>query len=95
MSGFADKDFNAQAYHEGVITNPADVDGYQRIIHRRSSGVRQIKSVSSEFDAATALVLFDLDGHHAHALLWPGRMPGTHVVDFDRVFDVASFRRNY
>jgi hypothetical protein len=29
------------------------------------------------------------------ALLWPGRMLGTHVVDLDRVFDVASFRRNY
>ncbi len=29
------------------------------------------------------------------ALLWPGRMPGTHLVDFSRVFDVGSFRRSY
>ncbi|UJH70917.1 tyrosine-type recombinase/integrase [Ornithinimicrobium sp. INDO-MA30-4] len=29
------------------------------------------------------------------ARLWPGRMPGTHAVDFTRVFDVQSFRRDY
>ncbi len=29
------------------------------------------------------------------ALFWPGRAPGSHVLDFDRVWDVASFRRNY
>lgn len=29
------------------------------------------------------------------ALFWPGRAPGSHRVDFDRVWDVATFRRNY
>lgn len=29
------------------------------------------------------------------ALLRPGRMLGTHVEDFDRLFDVAPFRRNH
>lgn len=29
------------------------------------------------------------------ALFWPGRTPGSHAVDFSRVWDVASFRRNY
>lgn len=29
------------------------------------------------------------------ALLWPGRQVGTHRVDWEGVFDVASFRRNY
>lgn len=29
------------------------------------------------------------------ALCWPGRSPGSHAVDFERVWDVASFRRNY
>ncbi|MCW2165028.1 Phage integrase family protein [Microbacterium hydrothermale] len=29
------------------------------------------------------------------ALFWPGRTPGSHRVDFDRVWDVATFRRNY
>ena len=29
------------------------------------------------------------------ALLWPGRAVGSHAVDYLRVFDVASFRRNY
>jgi integrase len=31
----------------------------------------------------------------ASALLLPGRQPGTATVDWERVFDVASFRRNY
>lgn len=35
------------------------------------------------------------DRANPDAVLWPGRMPGTHVVDYSRVFDVASFRRNY
>ena len=29
------------------------------------------------------------------ALVWPGRNPGSHAVTYERVFDVASFRRNY
>ncbi|MDH6237892.1 tyrosine-type recombinase/integrase [Cryobacterium sp. CG_9.6] len=29
------------------------------------------------------------------ALFWPGRAVGTHAVDFERVLDVGSFRRNY
>jgi integrase len=29
------------------------------------------------------------------ALFWPGRMPGSHFIDYSRVWDVASFRRNY
>lgn len=29
------------------------------------------------------------------ALFWPGRTVGSHAVDWSRVFDVASFRRNY
>jgi len=29
------------------------------------------------------------------ALAWPGRNPGSHAVTYERVFDVASFRRNY
>lgn len=29
------------------------------------------------------------------ALFWPGRTPGSHRVDYDRVWDVATFRRNY
>jgi integrase len=31
----------------------------------------------------------------ADALFWPGRALGTHAVDFERVLDVGSFRRNY
>lgn len=29
------------------------------------------------------------------ALFWPGRTPGSHRVDYDRVWDVATFRRNH
>ena len=29
------------------------------------------------------------------SLVWPGRSPGSHAVTYERVFDVASFRRNY
>lgn len=29
------------------------------------------------------------------ALLWPGRVPGSHLVDFGRVLDIGSLRRNY
>lgn len=29
------------------------------------------------------------------ALFWPGRTPGSHRVDYERVWDLASFRRNY
>lgn len=29
------------------------------------------------------------------ALFWPGRAPGSHRVDYDRIWDLASFRRNY
>lgn len=29
------------------------------------------------------------------ALFWPGRTPGSHRVDYWRVWDLASFRRNY
>ena len=29
------------------------------------------------------------------ALFWPGSAPGSHRVDYDRVWDLASFRRNY
>lgn len=29
------------------------------------------------------------------ALFWPGRTPGSHYVDYGRVWDLASFRRNY
>ncbi len=31
----------------------------------------------------------------SEALVWPGRVPGSHRIAWDRVFDVASFRRNY
>lgn len=29
------------------------------------------------------------------ALLWPGRVLGSHLVAFDRVLDIGSFRPNY
>lgn len=29
------------------------------------------------------------------ALFWPGRTPGSHRVDYSRVWDLASFHRNY
>ena len=29
------------------------------------------------------------------ALVWPGRNPGSHGVTYERVLDVASFRRDY
>jgi len=29
------------------------------------------------------------------AMFWPGRTPGSHRVDYDRVWDVATFRHNY
>lgn len=29
------------------------------------------------------------------ALLWPGRTIGSHAVNYDRILDVGSYRRNY
>jgi integrase len=29
------------------------------------------------------------------ALLWPGRVPGSHLIDYGRVLDIGSLRRNY
>lgn len=31
----------------------------------------------------------------ADALFWPGRMPGSHFIDYDRVWHVASFRSSH
>lgn len=30
-----------------------------------------------------------------NALFWPGRTPGSHRLNYERVWDLASFRRNY
>lgn len=34
------------------------------------------------------------NSEQGNALFWPGRAPGSRAIDFDRVFDGGSFRRN-
>jgi len=45
-------------------------------------------------DLETCKMMHPRSGN-SDALFWPGGTPGSHAVDFSRVWDVASFRRNY
>ena len=73
------------------------IDGAWQVGTPKSKrSTREVPLVNRALTAALREYLFaHPDRANPDALLWPGRMPGTHVVDFSRVFDVASFRRNY
>jgi DNA invertase Pin-like site-specific DNA recombinase/integrase len=97
ITGLRVRDLNLRAGHVEVRQTLQRIDGEWQVGTAKSKrSTREVPLVNRALTAEMREYLF-AHPHRANpdALLWPGRMPGTHVVDFDRVLDVASFRRNY
>lgn len=97
ITGLRIRDVNLRAGHVEVRQTLQRMDGEWQIGTPKSKrSTREVPILDNAVLAAMREYLFAHPNRaNPDALLWPGRMPGTHVVDFDRVFDVASFRRNY
>jgi integrase len=97
ITGLRVRDLNLRAGHVEVRQTLQRIDGEWQVGTPKSKrSTREVPLVSRSLSAALReYLLAHPNSGDSDALLWPGRMPGTHVVDFSRVFDVASFRRNY
>jgi len=97
LTGLRVRDVNLKAGHVEVRQTLQRIDGEWQVGTPKSKrSTREVPILDNAVLAALREYLFAHPNRaNPDALLWPGRMPGTHVVDFDRVFDVASFRRNY
>jgi len=97
ITGLRVRDLNLKAGHVEVRQTLQRIDGAWQVGTPKSRrSTREVPLVNRALTAEMREYLFAHPNRaNPDALLWPGRMPGTHVVDFDRVFDVASFRRNY
>ena len=97
ITGLRVRDVNLRAGHVEVRQTLQRLDGEWQIGTPKSRrSTREVPLVNRALTAALREYLFaHPDRATPYARLWPGRMPGTHVVDYSRVFDVASFRRNY
>lgn len=97
ITGLRVRDVNLRAARVEVRQTLQRIDGEWQVGTPKSRrSTREVPILDNAVLAAMREYLF-AHPHRADpdALLWPGRMPGTHVVDYSRVFDVASFRRNY
>jgi len=91
------RDLNLKAGHVEVRQTLQHIQGGWQVGTAKSRRfTREVPILDNAVLAAMREYLFAHPNRaNPDALLWPARMPGTHTVDFDRVFDVASFRRNY
>lgn len=97
LTGLRIRDLNLKAGHVEVRRT------LQRMSGERMAGTpksaRSTRNVPLVNRALTAELRSYLLRHprssDPDALLWPGRHPGTAAADWNPVFDVASFRRNY
>jgi len=97
ITGLRIRDLNLKAGHVEVRQTLQRIDGEWQVGTPKSKrSTREVPLLTRALKADMREYLFAHPNRtNPDALLWPGRMPGTHVVDFSRVFDVASFRRNY
>ncbi|PKQ17839.1 MAG: hypothetical protein CVT68_06435 [Actinobacteria bacterium HGW-Actinobacteria-8] len=97
LTGLRVRDVNLKAGHVEVRQTLQHVDGEWQVGTPKSRrSTREVPLVDRALTAELRQYLFAHPNRtNPDALLWPGRMPGTHLIDFSRVFDVASFRRNY
>lgn len=97
ITGLRVRDVNLRAGHVEVRQTLQRLDGEWKVGTPKSRrSTREVPILDNALLAPLREYLFAHPNRaNPDALLWPGRMPGTHVVDYSRVFDVASFRRNY
>lgn len=97
ITGLRVRDVNLRAGHVEVRQTLQRLDGEWKVGTPKSKrSTREVPILDNALLAPLREYLFAHPNRaNPDALLWPGRMPGTHVVDYSRVFDVASFRRNY
>lgn len=97
ITGLRVRDVNLRAGHVEVRQTHQRLDGeWQEVGTPKSKrSTREVPILDNALLSPLREYLF-AHPHRANpdALLWPGQMPGTHIVDYSRVVDVASFRRN-
>lgn len=97
LTGLRVRDLNLKAGHVEVRQTLQRIGGEWR------KGTPKSARSSRNVPLVNRALVTDLRAYlvaHPHsgdpdALLWPGREVGSHRVDWDGVFDVASFRRNH
>lgn len=97
LTGLRVRDLNLKAGHVEVRQTLQHIQGEWQVGTPKSKrSTREVPLVDRALTAELRQYLFAHPNRaNLDAPLWPGRRPGTHLVDFSRVFDVASFRRNY
>ncbi|WP_062072132.1 tyrosine-type recombinase/integrase [Demequina sediminicola] len=97
LTGLRIRDLNLKAGHVEVRQTLQRIQSEWQVGTPKSRrSTREVPLVNRALTAVLREYLFAHPNRaNPDALLWPGRIPGTHVVDFTRVFDVQSFRRNY
>jgi integrase len=97
LTGLRIRDLNLKAGHVEVRQTLQHIAGEWVVGTPKSArSTRNVPLVSRALvaDLREYLVAHPRSGD-PDALVWPGRNPGSHAVTYERVFDVASFRRNY
>lgn len=97
LTGLRIRDLNLKAGHVEVRQTLQHIAGEWVVGTPKSArSTRNVPLVSRALvaDLREYLLTHPLSGD-PDALVWPGRNPGSHAVTYERVFDVASFRRNY
>ncbi|MBD8583456.1 tyrosine-type recombinase/integrase [Frigoribacterium sp. CFBP 8766] len=97
LTGLRIRDLNLKAGHVEVRQTLQHIAGEWVVGTPKSArSTRNVPLVSRALvaDLREYLVTHPRSGD-PDALVWPGRNPGSHAVTYERVFDVASFRRNY
>jgi integrase len=97
LTGLRIRDLNLKAGHVEVRQTLQHIAGEWVVGTPKSArSTRNVPLVSRTLvaDLREYLVTHPRSGD-PDALVWPGRNPGSHAVTYERVFDVASFRRNY
>jgi integrase len=97
LTGLCIRDLNLKAGHVEVRQTLQHIAGEWVVGTPKSA--RSTRNVPLVSRALVADLREDLLTHprsgDPDALVWPGRNPGSYAVTYERVFDVASFRRNY
>jgi integrase len=97
LTGLRIRDLNLKAGHVEVRQTLQHIAGEWVVGTPKSArSTRNVPLVSRALvgDLREYLLTHPRSGD-PEALVWPGRNPGSHAVTYERVFDVASFRRNY
>jgi len=97
LTGLRIRDLNLKAGHVEVRQTLQHIAGEWVVGTPKSArSTRNVPLVSRALVADLREYLVTHPGSgDPDALVWPGRNPGSHAVTYERVFDVASFRRNY